>query len=67
MRMMALTPQLEPGDHLRAKQMSAVLLVVSALLTMALSFVDSRIAMWGLALNFAQPVIARWGRRVISD
>jgi len=22
-----------------------------------------RIAMWGLALNFVQPVIARWGRR----
>jgi len=63
MRMMALTPHLEPGDHLRAKQMGAILLVGSALLTIVLSFVDLRIAMWGLALNFVQPVIARWGRR----
>jgi uncharacterized membrane protein len=68
MRMMALTPNLEPGDHLRAKQMGAMLLVISALLTIALSFVDSRIAMWALALNFVQPAIARWGRsRIIPD
>ena len=68
MRMMALTPHLEPGDHLRAKQMGAMLLVVSALLTIALSFVDLRIAMWALALNFVQPVLARWGRgRIIAD
>src|SRR6201995_5170196 len=61
MRMMALTPHLEPGDHLRTKQMGAMLLVVSALLTIALSFVDLRIAMWGLALNFVPPVIGKWG------
>jgi uncharacterized membrane protein len=68
MRMMALTPRLEPGDHLRAKQMGALLLMASALLTIALSFVSLRIALWGLALNFVQPVIARWGRRqVIPD
>jgi len=68
MRMMALTPHLEPGDHLRAKQMGAILLVGSALLTIVLSFVDLRIAMWGLARNFVQPVIARWGRgRIIAD
>jgi uncharacterized membrane protein len=68
MRMMALTPHLEPGDHLRAKQMGAMLLVVSALLTIALSFIDLRNAMWGLALNFVQPLIARWGRgRIIPD
>jgi uncharacterized membrane protein len=67
-RMMALTPRLEPGDHLRAKQMGAMLLAVSALLAIVLSFVSLRIALWGLALNFVQPVIARWGRRqVIPD
>ena len=67
-RMMALTPNLEPGDHLRAKQAGAMVLVVSTLLTIALSFIDPRMAMWGLALNFAQPVIARWARgRVIPD
>jgi hypothetical protein len=38
------------------------------LLTIALSFVDLRIAMWGLALNFVQPVIARWGQgRIVPD
>jgi len=68
MRMMALTPDLERGAHLRAKQMGAMLLVFSALLTIALSFIDLRIAMWGLALNFVQPVIARWGRhKIIPD
>jgi uncharacterized membrane protein len=68
MRMMKLTPDLEQGAHLRAKQMGAMLLVISALLTIAVSFIDPRIAMWGLALNFVQPVIARWGRgRVIPD
>jgi len=68
MRMMKLTPDLEHGAHLRAKQMGAMLLVFSALLTIALSFVDLRIALWGLALNFVQPVIARWARgRIIPD
>jgi uncharacterized membrane protein len=67
-RMMKLTPDLELGAHLRAKQMGAMLLILSALLTIAVSFVDPRIAMWGLALNFVQPVIARWGRgRMIPD
>jgi hypothetical protein len=59
---------LEQGAHLRAKQMGALLLVISALLTIALSVIDPRIAMWGLALNFVQPVIARWARgRLIPD
>jgi hypothetical protein len=45
-----------------------MILVASALLTIALSFIDLRIALWGLALNFVQPVIARWARgRVIPD
>jgi len=68
MRMMKLTPDLEHGAHLRAKQRGAMLLVFSALLTIALSFIDLRIAIWGLALNFIQPVIARWGRgNIIPD
>jgi TMEM175 potassium channel family protein len=68
MRMMKLTPDLELGAHLRAKQMGAMLLVLSALLTIVVAFIDPRIAMWGLALNFVQPVIARWGRgRIIPD
>lgn len=68
MRMVKLTPHLEHDAHLRAKQMGAMFLVASALLTIALSFVDLRIALWGLALNFVQPVIARWGRsKIIPD
>src|ERR1700759_1295118 len=46
MRMMKLTPDLEQGDHLRAKQMGAMLLVVSSVLTIALSFVSPRNALW---------------------
>lgn len=68
MRMVRLTPDLEHGAHLRTKQMGALLLVVSTLLTLALSFLDPRIAMWGLALNFVQPMIARWRRsKIIPD
>jgi uncharacterized membrane protein len=68
MHMMKLTPDLEQNAHLRARQLGGMLLAVSALLTIVLSFIDPRIAMWGLALNFVQPVIARWGRgRIIPD
>ncbi len=68
MRMMALTPHLETGDHLRTKQIGAMLLAASALLAIVLSFVSLRLALWGLALNFVQPVIARFGhRQVIPD
>ncbi len=68
MHMMKLMPDLEHGAHLRARQLGGVLLAGSALLTIALSFIDLRIAMWALALNFVQPVVARWGRgRIIAD
>jgi len=68
MQMVALTPHLERGEHFRANRLGGTVLVASALLTIALTFVDLRIAMWGLALNFVQPVIARWGRsRIIPD
>ena len=60
MRMVALTPELERGDHLRRRTTSAAFLAVSSLLTLALSLLSPRIALWGLILNFAQPVIERW-------
>jgi len=41
------------GDHLRFRHFSAMLLIVSSLPAMALSFVHVRIALWALALNFA--------------
>jgi hypothetical protein len=43
--------------------MSTMLLIVSSLAAIALSFVDSRVALWALALNFAGPLLARWGWR----
>jgi TMEM175 potassium channel family protein len=61
MRMVSLTPDLEGGE-LRRRMRSSAFLAGSALLALALSFVNPRIALWGLALNFAQPVIERWRR-----
>jgi uncharacterized membrane protein len=63
MRMVKLTPELEKGDHLRRRLTSASLLAVSSLLALTLSFVNPKIALWGLALNFAQPVMERWRRQ----
>jgi len=60
MRMVALTPELERGDRLRRRTTSALFLALSSLLTLVLSFVSPGIALWALALNFAQPVIERW-------
>ena len=60
LRIVALTPELERDDHLRRRTTSALFLGVSSLLAIGLSFADPKIALWGLALNFAQPVIERW-------
>ena len=66
LRLVAITPYLEHGDHLRFRQLSAVLLIVSSLLAIALSFVNVRIALWALALNFAGPMIRVWSKRVAA-
>jgi uncharacterized membrane protein len=63
LRVVFITPHLEPGDHLRHRQMSAILLMVSSLLAIALSFFNPRLALWALALNFAVPLLRRWERR----
>jgi hypothetical protein len=63
LRLVFITPHLELGDQLRRRQMSAILLIVSSLLAIALSFVNSQVAPWALALNFAAPLIRRWSRR----
>ena len=60
LRLISITPDLEQGDHLRHRQFSAKLLIASSLLAIALSFVDSRVALWALMLNFAGPIIRRW-------
>ena len=63
MRMVSLTPDLEHGDHLRRRLTSSAFLAGSSLLAIVLSFVDPRIALWGFALNFVQPVLGRWRGR----
>jgi uncharacterized membrane protein len=67
LRLVFITPHLEHGDHLRRRQLSAILLMVSSLLAIALSFVQPRVALWALALNFATPVIHRWGRQPLAS
>jgi uncharacterized membrane protein len=62
-RLMALTPGIEPGDHLRDRQLSLMLLIVSSVLAIGWSFVSARQALWALALNLAAPVIMRWRRK----
>jgi uncharacterized membrane protein len=42
LRLVFITPHLEQSDHLRHRQMSAILLMVSSLLAIALSFANSR-------------------------
>jgi uncharacterized membrane protein len=62
-RLVSITPHLEMGDHLRHRQISGLLLIASSLLAIGLSFIDSRVALWALALNFALPLIRRWSNR----
>ena|SRR5579871_2296614 len=64
MRMVAITPELEQGPHLRHRQISSILLAASSLLAISLSFLGTRVALWALAINFLQPVIERWAPRV---
>jgi uncharacterized membrane protein len=62
-RLMALTPGIEPGDHLRDRRVSLVLLIVSSVLAICWSFVSASQALWALMLNFAAPAIIRWKRK----
>jgi uncharacterized membrane protein len=63
LRLIQVTPHPEQGDHLWQRQLSAMLLIVSSLLAIVLSFVHSRVALWALALNFVGPLLRRWSRR----
>jgi hypothetical protein len=60
---MTLTPDLEPGDHLRDRTASLMLLIVSSLLAIGWSFVAPRQALWAFGLNIAAPWFARRGRK----
>ena len=59
-------PHLEQGDHLHHWQVPALLLIASSLPAIALSLVNSRVALWALALNFAAPVIRVWSKRAAA-
>ena len=61
-RLIALTPEIEHGDHLRDRVAALILLVVSSLLAIGWSFVSPRQALWAFALNIAAPWLARRGR-----
>lgn len=63
LRLVFITPHLEPGEHLRHRQLSVILLIISALLAIVVSFVDPRLALWAFMLNFAGPIIRRWSPR----
>lgn len=63
LRLIAITPGLERDDRVGHRQFSAVVLIVSSLLAIAVSFVQPRWALWALALNFAAPALRRWSQR----
>ncbi len=66
LRMIVITPHLEPGDHLRRRQMSAWLLIAASLLAVALSFVNPPDALWAFVLPIAAPLLRRWRPRPVS-
>ena len=66
LRPVFMRPDLELDDHLRHRQTSAIVLMVSSLLAIAISFVDPEVALWALALNFALPLIRKWSGRAAS-
>ena len=65
LRLVFIRPDLELDDHLRHRQTSAIVLMVSSL-AIAISFVDPEVALWALALNFALPLIRKWSGRAAS-
>jgi len=58
---MALAPEIEHGHHLRERAASLVLLIVTSLLAVGLSFIFPHRALWAFALNIAAPWLARHG------
>jgi len=69
-RTMALLPDLEPATQIRARQSGLVVLFVSSLIAIVVSFITPRLAMWAFALNIVTPVLDHWlwssGRTVHS-
>jgi len=58
-RLMALTPTFERTDHLRDRQISLALLMLSSAIAIGWSFINPRQALWALAINLAGPLLSR--------
>jgi uncharacterized membrane protein len=65
-RLVALTPGLETGPHIKERQTGSIVLIASSILAFAVSFVSPREALWALALNFIAPGVTRLFRRRAS-
>ena len=63
-RMVSATPHLEPGGHLRMRQISALLLMAASLLAIAVSFFSPHLALWAFALPLVVPPALRRIRAV---
>ena len=57
-RLLALTPSFERRDHVRDRQVFLIILLVSAVLAIAWSFINPGQALWALAINLASPAIS---------
>jgi uncharacterized membrane protein len=66
-RLLALTPSFERRDHLRDRQISLGLLIISSVIAIGWSFVNPHDALWALALNIAAPMISRRMGGIQSD
>jgi uncharacterized membrane protein len=58
-RLMKLTPEIENEHHIFGRQLSLILLFVSALLCIGWSFISPQYALWALSINLAAPVMLR--------
>lgn len=59
LRMVFATPQLEPGQHLRMRQISAFLLSAASVLAILVSFFSPHLALWAFALPLLVPPLMR--------
>lgn len=59
-RLLELTPEAANEPTAPGRKASMLLLFISAMLCIVLSFVNSSEALWALALNLGAPLLARW-------
>ncbi len=67
-RTVSILPHLEPGDHLRDRQVSTMLLVAASVLAILVSFVSPAKSLWAFMLAPLGPFIRRWEKqRALAD